>query len=116
MSSPIIPLIEEYIESRNAKKGVPDKHYLSILESYGLSSEKARDILLKMDDEWTTHTHLKLKLKNAKLLLIWGIVLLLFSILISILSYLGLLFEGNFYVIFYGAMATGVLLINLSSR
>lgn len=111
MESPIVALVEEFFESRKSKILKPESYYLKKLTQLGVSNEKAKDIFLKIDDEWTTYSHTLLKLKNAKMIKYSGIGISIFAALITLLSYLGVLFKGDFYIIFYGSFVSGILMI-----
>jgi len=103
----IIPIIEDYLEGRRLKKPILDSEYKKRLSEIGIEEERLNDIILKMDDEWTKDDFLRARYKRAITSIYGGYFIGATALTITILSATGILFNGQTFVFFYGAIAAG---------
>lgn len=104
----IIPIVEEYLEHRRTKLVEVNSFYVNKIIEIGVEEEVAKNILLKMDDQWSQEEFALLKLKNLKLTLFFGYALGLLALVLTVLSFLGIIFGGQVNIFFYGAIASGL--------
>ena len=104
----IIPIVEEYLVAKKRKEFQANSYYIDKLLKFGFSKEKAKDVFLKMDDEWTQESLAMLKLKNLRLTMAFGYSIGFLAIIVSIFSFFGIILNGQFKIFFYGAIASGL--------
>lgn len=109
MKESIINIVQDYLEFRKTNI-LKDDEFLLRLKNIGLTNEKAIEILLKMDDEWTLEQIVILKIKEAKQKYLIGISITLLLLIFSILSFFGFLFEGKIQLIAFslGTLTSGL--------
>lgn len=109
MQESIINIVQDYLELRKTNI-LKDDGFLLRLKNIGLTNEKAIEILLKMDDEWTLEQIVILKIKEAKQKYLIGISITLLLLIFSILSFFGFLFEGKIQLIAFslGTLTSGL--------
>lgn len=109
MKESIINIVQDYLELRKTNI-LKDDEFLLRLKNIDLTNEKAIEILLKMDDEWTLEQIVILKIKEAKQKYLIGISITLLLLIFSILSFFGFLFEGKIQLIVFslGTLTSGI--------
>ena len=110
----IVNIIEDYFEARKNKSRISDKEIEDKLISIGVNKDKTKDLILRIDDEWTNEEFQLIKLKKAKQGVIVGYIILVLSLIASIASFFNL-FQGRIVVVFYGAIAAGIISIAYAS-
>jgi hypothetical protein len=108
MSEEIIPIVESYLEARRFKTKVTNSEYKQKLKLINISENKIDDIILKMDDEWTSEHLLRMKIKRSRANMFGGYIIGVLGIIITVLTFLGILFNGQIFIFFYGAIAAGI--------
>ena len=109
MRQNIVPIVEEYLEERRNSQTFSEAQYKQKLLELHIPEDKADDILLRMDDEWTREKLLRHSLKRVQTSLTVSYSIAILGLIMTVLSFFDVYYGGNVYFLFYGAIAVGII-------
>ncbi|MFT5550241.1 MAG: hypothetical protein ACI9CO_002174 [Candidatus Azotimanducaceae bacterium] len=104
-------IINSYLLRRRSGESVADSAMEAELLARGVSNEKIKDLLLKLDDEGTADEADQLIINGGKKKTMLGYVVCLLSLVVTGLTFFGLLFNAEVSLFLYGPLAAGILLV-----
>lgn len=107
----IVTLLNNYLEDRKHKR-FSSENFKNELRKLGKSEEEIHELYIEFDDEWTKEEMSLLNLKKSKGQMLLGALLAVGMGTASVLSAVQVFDTGKRgMIIFYGAVAAGLLLV-----
>lgn len=109
MSDKIIPIVGSYLLEKRESKQLNETKYIERLREINIPENRIPDFLLNMEDVWVYDEFLSQKIKLSIFHIYLSYSIICFGIILTLLTYLGLLFENKIQIAFYGLVAAGLL-------
>lgn len=102
-------LIDDFVEKKN--NGMGYSEIRNILENKGYDADQVKEIIKEIDREVILSLNVKSANEKAKKIMFLGAVIFIGGLLLTVGTYLGILTKGNTYVISYGPMIGGLVIL-----
>ncbi|MDX2361024.1 MAG: hypothetical protein QNK23_09475 [Crocinitomicaceae bacterium] len=108
----VVEIVEEYLSKRALRDTIPHEELKRRLMRAGVQESSVHEITIELIDDWDREELALLKDKNSKRNVIFGAVVLLLSLIVAVLSALGIFPQGKMGLYMFGVMAAGILAIS----
>jgi len=102
----VFELVDRYRDKK--ERGMSFSEIRKSLERQGVHSESIRVIIQSIDNEILKDEKIKSQNKNARELILIGLVLALSGLLITVLTFTRIIAMGNYYLLAYGPLIGGI--------
>lgn len=102
----LISIVEDYISEKRNGQNLNKNTYTIRLKKLKKTEDQIHEIMMEIEDDCDRELLASSGVKNAKKGIIISVIVGLSLALVSILSALGYLFQGNLMVLFYGGIAS----------
>lgn len=109
MTPPLNDILEAYLEARKEQRPNLESLVKKLLRERAIPEDQLDILLLKMDDAWTSEKLLLLKTKKAQFRILAGLFLAGIGAAVTLLSFVGLFLNGQLIILWYGAVASGII-------
>jgi cation transport ATPase len=109
MREKAIDILEDYLEQRKNHHIIPEIKLQQRFRRIGIPEEEMHEVLVELNHEWSKEQTNQINYKKAKTQIIFGLLISLLAMVLSILSALGLVFGSQLFIFTYGGIATGLI-------
>lgn len=109
MNNNLVNIVEDYIAEKRNGSHVDEKKYARRIGKLKKNEDQIHEIMIEMDDDCDKELLAGAGVKSAKKGIVISVIIFVALASTSILSALGLIFQGKLFVLFYGGIAAAFL-------
>jgi hypothetical protein len=107
MQNEFVKIVFSYLESRLNKEFVSDASLVEKFNSIEIDEAWHKDLIIKMDDEYTQHQIYRERTKDLKFKRFFALLGCISGLVVLVISFLDLLPGGNMVVVMFGLIGGG---------
>ena len=106
MENSLLNIAYDYFSDKKSKNFKSDEFYINEIKLLGFDDELAKNIFIKIDDEWTLEEHNIFAESKVKKFKVIGLLAILLGLFLSIYS---IFYIQSISIYFYGAILGGII-------